>query len=128
MNGKWDTPKLRRTTSQYHAVEARRATQRPDTRSSYGPSFMALRVPRTFDGPAFGGVLDVLLPTPPTAPESAYRVVGPLQNAAPERRVPPSWPERISPPRACSQMASTLDVWRLWPRREPVLWSPGEAP
>jgi hypothetical protein len=62
----------------------------PVSRSSHGPSFMALRVPRTFDGPAFGGVLDVLLPTPPTAPESAYRVVEPLQNAAPERRVPPS--------------------------------------
>jgi hypothetical protein len=40
----------------------------------------------------------VLLPTQPTAPESAYRVVEPLQNAAPERRVPPSWPERISAP------------------------------
>jgi hypothetical protein len=94
MNGKWDTPKLRRTTSQYHAVDARRASQRPDTRSSYGPSFMALRVPRTFDGPAFGGVLDVLLPTPPTAPESAYRVVEPLQNAAPERRPSPSNQQR----------------------------------
>src|ERR1035437_3915400 len=53
--------------------------------------------------PSLGGVLDVLLPTPPTAPESAYRVVEPLQNAAPERRVPPSWPERISAPRAWSR-------------------------
>ena len=120
MNGKWDTPKLRRTTSQYHAVDARRASQRPDTRSSYGPSFMALRVPRTFDGPAFGGVLDVLLPTPPTAPESAYSVVEPLQNAAPERRSLPSNQQRRTAPRVCSLMASRLSVRRCGLRREPA--------
>jgi len=61
------------------------------SRSSYGPSSLALRVPRTFDVPAFGGALDVLFRTPPIAPESAYRVVKPLQNAAPERQSLPSW-------------------------------------
>src|ERR1017187_5686035 len=86
---------------------------------------MALRVPRTFDGPTFGGVLDVLLPTPPTAPESAYRVVEPLQNAAPERRVPPSWPERISTRQARSREASRLGVRRCGLRREPAAFGGG---
>jgi hypothetical protein len=65
----------------------------------------------------------VLLSTPPTAPESAYRVVEPLQNAAPERRVPPSWPERRhvgSARRAESPGASNLMFERPQRHARPI--------
>ena len=43
-----------------------------------------------------------MLLQPPTVPESEYRIVEPSQNATPERRLPPSWPQRRTNPRACA--------------------------